>query len=176
MCDFDCVGTVGFFRERHRIESATTRKVLHAMTPEMLEYRAHPASSTVGVIAWTIVRCLRICNQLTGHPLAEVPRDPHPAYAELLTAFDRATQELTVALLVMAQKEWETDRVVMAGPRVLLDQPLGQIFWLFHADAIHHRGQISVFLRPFGIKVPSIYGPSGDCQPQVSINREGAQL
>ncbi|MGD0646937.1 MAG: DinB family protein [Acidobacteriaceae bacterium] len=165
MPDFDPTGTVAFFRERHRVETITTGNVLRAMTPELLGYQLHAESSTLGTIAWTIVRCLRICNQLTHGAIVEVPRDPTPSYQELLLAFDRAAQELSVALLVMSQKEWERHRVVRAGSHTLLEQSLGQISWLFHADSIHHRGQISVFLRPFGAKVPSIYGPSGDFQP-----------
>jgi uncharacterized damage-inducible protein DinB len=34
--------------------------------------------------------------------------------------------------------------------------------WLMLMDSIHHRGQLSVYIRPAGGKVPSIYGPSGD--------------
>ncbi len=34
--------------------------------------------------------------------------------------------------------------------------------WGFLFDAIHHRGQLSTYLRPMGGKVPSIYGPSAD--------------
>jgi uncharacterized damage-inducible protein DinB len=34
--------------------------------------------------------------------------------------------------------------------------------WGFFFDAIHHRGQLSTYLRPMGSTVPSIYGPSGD--------------
>jgi uncharacterized damage-inducible protein DinB len=165
MPEFDPIGTVAFFRERHRVETITTGKVLRAMMPEMLDYRLDAQSSTLGVIAWTIVRCLRICSKLTRDTIAEVPRDPPPSHQELLLAFDRAAQELSAALLVMTQEEWKRQRVVRTGSNTLLDQPLGQIFWLFHADSIHHRGQISVFLRPFGAKVPSIYGPSGDVHP-----------
>ena len=162
---FDPIGTIAFFRERHRVETIATANVLRAMTPEMLDHRLHAQSSTFGVIAWTIVRCLRLCNLLTHDALGEVPRDLPPLRDELLLAFDLAAQKLSAALLVMTQNEWEQQRTVMAGERTLLEQPLGQIFWLFHVDAIHHRGQISVFLRPFGAKVPSIYGPSGDFQP-----------
>jgi uncharacterized damage-inducible protein DinB len=162
MPDFDPIGTIAFFRERERVETITTGKVLRAMTREMLDYRLHPESSTLGAIAWTIIRCLRLCNQLTHNAIAEVPQDPPPSYEQLVLAFDRTAQELSSALLVMTQKDWEGHRIVTAGSRTLLEQHLGQIFWLFHADSIHHRGQISAFLRSFGEKVPSIYGPSGD--------------
>jgi uncharacterized damage-inducible protein DinB len=77
--------------------------------------------------------------------------------------YERLARSLTVELLGMTQEDWKNERTVTTGGRVLLTQPLGQVFWLFHVDAIHHRGQISTYLRPLGAKVPSIYGPSGDC-------------
>ena len=40
--------------------------------------------------------------------------------------------------------------------------PLGEMMWGLLFDAIHHRGQLSTYIRPMGGKVPSIYGPSGD--------------
>ena len=49
--------------------------------------------------------------------------------------------------------------------RVVLERPAGDIVWLFHFDEIHHRGQLSTYLRPMGAKVPSIYGASGDSVP-----------
>jgi uncharacterized damage-inducible protein DinB len=162
LADYDPVGTISFFRERHRVESATTGRVLRAMSAEMLDYRPHPASSTVGVTAWTIVRCLRICNVLIRSINAEASRDSPPAYEELVAEYEQQAHSLAVDLLGMTQVDWQKERTLTAGGRVLLQQPLGQIFWLFHVDAIHHRGQISTYLRPLGAKVPSIYGPSGD--------------
>src|ERR1700728_25115 len=100
MSDFDPIGTIDFFRERERVETMTTGKVLRAMTPEMLDYRLHPESSTLGAIAWTIIRCLRLCNQLTHNAIAEVPQDPPPSHEQLVLAFDRTAHELSSALLV----------------------------------------------------------------------------
>jgi hypothetical protein len=42
------------------------------------------------------------------------------------------------------------------------EAPLGELLWFMFFDAIHHRGQLSTYIRPMGGKVPSIYGPSGD--------------
>jgi hypothetical protein len=162
MADFDSVGTIAFFRERNRVESELTRKVLSAMTPQMLAYRPHPASSTVGTTAWTIIRGLHICNQLVRSVTCEVPPGSPPGYQEILGDLETESLMLTGGLLGMSQLQWTEERTVTANGRVLLQQPLGQIFWLFHVDAIHHRGQISTYLRGFGAKVPSIYGPSGD--------------
>ena len=39
---------------------------------------------------------------------------------------------------------------------------VGELLWDLRHDQIHHRGQLSVYLRLVGAKVPSIYGPSAD--------------
>jgi uncharacterized damage-inducible protein DinB len=43
-----------------------------------------------------------------------------------------------------------------------MERPTVEFLWDFMFDAIHHRGQLSAYLRPMGAKVPSIYGPSAD--------------
>jgi uncharacterized damage-inducible protein DinB len=45
------------------------------------------------------------------------------------------------------------------------EQPIGGFLWFILFDAIHHRGQLSAYIRPMGGKVPAIYGPSGDSRP-----------
>jgi uncharacterized damage-inducible protein DinB len=164
MTDFDPVGTLPFFRERHRIESQITGSVFSALPPGSLSYAPHPSSSTAGATAWTIVRCLRVCNQLTEAKMADVPHDSHPDLDGIISAFQKESRALDEKLLKLEQRDWNERRSVTANGHVLLTQPLGQILWLFHVDAIHHRGQLSTFLRPLGAKVPSIYGPSGDSQ------------
>jgi uncharacterized damage-inducible protein DinB len=48
----------------------------------------------------------------------------------------------------------------------MMEKPIGEwlLFVLF--DAIHHRGQLSAYIRPMGGKVPAIYGPSADERPK----------
>ena len=48
------------------------------------------------------------------------------------------------------------------GDRLLKSAPLGETLWDFFLDAIHHRGQLSSYLRSMGAKVPAIYGESYD--------------
>ena len=42
------------------------------------------------------------------------------------------------------------------------EDTIAKMAWGFLFDAVHHRGQLSTYLRPMGGKVPSIYGPSAD--------------
>ncbi len=63
----------------------------------------------------------------------------------------------------LGQRElWARVGQLRVRDQVALERPAGEIVWLFHFDEIHHRGQLSTYLRPMGAKVPSIYGSSGD--------------
>jgi hypothetical protein len=166
--EFDMVGTIAFFRERHRVESVTTASVLSAFPPDELFYAPHPASSTAGATAWTIVRGLRVVQQLLASHTATVSHEHHPDYQTLITEFHAASGAIAEALLKLTEQDWAEERTVTSNDVTILRQPLGQIVWLFHVDAIHHRGQLSTYLRPLGAAVPSIYGPSGD-QPGLPL-------
>ena len=50
------------------------------------------------------------------------------------------------------------------GGKLFKTAPLGETVLDFFLDAVHHRGQLTTYLRPMGGKVPSIYGPSGDAK------------
>jgi uncharacterized damage-inducible protein DinB len=42
------------------------------------------------------------------------------------------------------------------------ERPASPMAWSFLFDIVHHRGQITTYLRPMGSTVPQIYGPSAD--------------
>jgi GMP synthase (glutamine-hydrolysing) len=46
--------------------------------------------------------------------------------------------------------------------KMVMEMPIGEFLWFILFDAIHHRGQLSAYIRPMGGSVPAIYGPSGD--------------
>lgn len=66
------------------------------------------------------------------------------------------------AIKTVDDKTWEKTVIVMKFPGGEWKDTLGMMSWGFLFDAIHHRGQISTYLRVMGGKVPAIYGPSGD--------------
>ncbi len=158
MDEYDPVGTVAFFRERHRVETATTLRVLAALPAGSLLFAPHPQSSSTGDTAWTIVRCLHVCVDLLRSSTAALSREPHPEHRSLIAEFSTWSGLLAEGLLDLEQQDWVADRNVTSNGEVILTQPLGQILWFFHFDSIHHRGQLSTYLRPLGAMVPSIYG------------------
>jgi uncharacterized damage-inducible protein DinB len=80
------------------------------------------------------------------------------AVAALNRSFDEARQIAGT----LSDEAWGKPARLMAGTKVEWETTLGQMVWGFLLDLIHHRGQLSVYIRPMGGKVPPIYGPSAD--------------
>ncbi len=62
----------------------------------------------------------------------------------------------------MTEKEWLKKAQMFMNGKMMWKDRRGKIVWEFLLDLIHHRGQLSTYIRPMGGKVPSIYGPSAD--------------
>jgi len=82
--------------------------------------------------------------------------------AEIVAAFERNAAALEALLPTFDDARWEGSVKFMMGGECLFESNFGEMFWGFFLDLIHHRGQLSSYIRPMGGKVPSIYGPSGD--------------
>ena len=90
----------------------------------------------------------------------------------LIEAFDKAWETLLQKVENMDDAAWtKTGRFLLNG-QVRMEQPISGFLWLFFFDAIHHRGQLSTYIRPMGGKVPSIYGPSGDDPMMLSVSHK----
>jgi uncharacterized damage-inducible protein DinB len=66
------------------------------------------------------------------------------------------------ALAKIDDKAWGRSVKFFFGTPEPMEDTLENWVWGFLMDAVHHRGQLSTYLRPMGSKVPSIYGPSAD--------------
>jgi uncharacterized damage-inducible protein DinB len=99
----------------------------------------------------------------TGQMDWKEPPPPAPAgLAESIAAFEKAHHELGDRLAQVDDARWERKVKFLVNGKPVMEESMGEFFWMTLLDAIHHRGQLSVYIRPMGGKVPSIYGPSGD--------------
>lgn len=85
-------------------------------------------------------------------------RSATDATGVLVTNF-KAAHEKAAAL---SEEEWAKPAQMLMGGKSGWDTTRGGMAWGFLLDAIHHRGQLSTYIRPMGGMVPSIYGPSAD--------------
>jgi len=76
---------------------------------------------------------------------------------EILDAYDRQSADIARRWKALPGARWEGEIEFFGSKR-----PASAMAWSFLFDIVHHRGQISTYLRPMGSTVPQIYGPSGD--------------
>ena len=151
-------------------EAATTRRVLERVPGDRLGWRPHPTARTLGELAMHMAVVPGAIAELAASASpAQMPafKDPVPGSAdELLPALDQALAKAKRALGGLDDAALTSTWRLMAGGRELFAIP--RVAFLRSTMLnhwYHHRGQLSVYLRQLGVRIPSIYGPSGDENP-----------
>ena len=145
------------FTEFWTNESKTTRKVLGRI-PEGSDYRPDPKSRTAQEIAWQIVCEEKMLIDALESGQAEWAPPPTPGtMKEVLEAYEKQSVDMERRLHALAADRWNGNLDFFGSQR-----PASPMAWSFLFDIVHHRGQISTYLRPMGSTVPQIYGPSAD--------------
>ena len=145
-------------------EDETTLKVLRAYPADQMDFKPHPTSQDAAKLAWT----LTLGNKVVEHILQGdlTPKGgsapPPPTWQEILDAFDGARRDAVAKVTAARDEDLNAMARMPLGPGKMGEKRRGEALWYFLHDGIHHRGQLSVYLRVVGGKVPSIYGPSGD--------------
>jgi uncharacterized damage-inducible protein DinB len=90
-----------------------------------------------------------------------------PAYSlestdTLLQVFDQNVQEARAALAAAHDEDFAVAWTLASGDRVFFTQPRGAVVRQTINHLVHHRGQLSVYLRLVDVPLPSIYGPTAD--------------
>jgi uncharacterized damage-inducible protein DinB len=138
-------------------ESKTTRNVL-ARIPEGSDYRPDPKSRTAKEIAWQILCEEKMLIDALETGKAEWAPPPAPAtMKEVVEAYDRQSADIERRWQALPAARWHGTLEFFGSQR-----PVSPMAWGFLFDIVHHRGQITTYLRPMGSTVPQIYGPSGD--------------
>jgi uncharacterized damage-inducible protein DinB len=138
-------------------ESETTRKVLSRI-PEGSDYRPDPKSRTAQEIAWQIVCEEKMLIEALESGKAEWAPAPMPAkMQDVLAAYESQRAAIGQRWNSLPDTRWNGTLEFFGKQR-----PASPMAWGFLFDIVHHRGQITTYLRPMGSKVPQIYGPSAD--------------
>jgi DinB family protein len=141
-------------------EAATTRKVLSRI-PEGSDYRPDPKSRPAREIAWLIVRESIVLVEGLEKGSLEWAEVPAPAtMKEVLDAWDRG--DMVKRMKSVDSTRWDGRVPFMMGGQQVMNEPAIDNAFGFLFDIVHHRGQITTYLRAMGSTVPQIYGPSAD--------------
>ena len=157
------MSTREFFIKRWEAELAAFGKVLRAVPETGLAYRPHERSTAAGALAWQIAdEQAQLADLLQSGKVSFADRPKQPAkVADIVAEWDRATEDLRKRLQSASDKKWGEQGTLQFGENGWSDT-IENMFWGYLFDMVHHRGQLSAYLRPMGGKVPAIYGPSAD--------------
>lgn len=154
-----------FFAKRWASEHTAFVRVMQALPNEKLDYRPHPRSRSAAELVWLLTLEEAAGNELidTGQiDWKEPPPPAPPSLDEMIGAYQRHHGDLGARLNRVDDALWERKAKFIVNGQSVMEDTVGEFFWISLLDAIHHRGQLSAYIRPMGGKVPSIYGPSAD--------------
>ena len=158
-----------FFIQRWEQECPAFVRVFKALPANRLDYRPHPRSRSAGELVAFLVSaqqgCIELCqsqktmySELRWHDTGIFGDQD-----ELVSTYERDHHALARQLQVLDDDGWNHQAWLVRGAQeMLLRNTVGGLLWIALFDSVHHRGQLSTYIRARGGKVPSIYGPSAD--------------
>lgn len=148
-------------------EMATTRKVLERVPGDRFAWQPHAKSFSLGALA-AHVAALPAWGEATltrsAFEIADNPRPVSPAsHPDLMATFDQHVAAARAALTGRTDAELLAPWALTRRGTTIFSMPKAAVLRSFVlSHLIHHRGQLSVYLRLLDVSVPSIYGPSAD--------------
>ena len=158
--------TKQFFVETWVDEMPRFEKVLKAIPKRNLKYRPDKKARTALELATLIAVEPVVLEEIlkTGkYDFSKWPKKSFSSGSAAAAAFKKGAAGLKNLAAEMGDADWQAE-AVLTGAGQPWRVPRGNMAWGFLLDLIHHRGQLSTYLRPMGGKVPAIYGPSADSQ------------
>lgn len=161
-----------FFRAELDREVERSRKALEQVPDGKYDWKPHDRSMIFGYLA-DMVATIPMWIQLEidrdeldvappeGQGLKKTKKETS---AELLKALDEAAAGARAALEKTTDEHLHTNWKLLAGGNVVIEEPRYMMIQETINHLAHHRGQMTVYLRLMGQKVPALYGPSADDQ------------
>ncbi len=148
-------------------ELRQTRKLLAALPEGELAYQPHPKSYTLGGLAQHVAQLPFLAvSVIRAEELdfALIPQlEPPRTVDDILALFDKSAAEARAAFAELNEEQLTRSWTLRRGEHVFFTRPKAALlrdFFLSHM--VHHRAQLTVYIRLLGAPVPGLYGPSAD--------------
>jgi uncharacterized damage-inducible protein DinB len=146
-------------------EMATTRRVLERVPSDRGEWRPHAKSFPIGYLAQLLSWMPGwIANAVTETrlDLLTAPKYSFESTETLLAGFDANVRAARAALAAAKDEDFDVDWSLTRGDAVFFTQKRRDIVRNHISHLVHHRGQMTVYLRLLDVPVPMVYGPTAD--------------
>lgn len=151
-----------------QLEAANTRKMLERVPADKFDWKPHEKSMTLRRLATHVAELagwaefVVNADELDFDQMGARP-DPVTTTQELLDAHEQAVTKSVAALQAASEEQLYKVWTLRKGTHVIFQLPkVAVLRGVCYNHTYHHRGQLSVFLRLLDVKVPGMYGPSGD--------------
>ena len=159
-----------YFLAELESEAGKSRRVLEQVPTGKREWKPHDRSMAFGYLSELVATIPSwVSFAITKDELDIAPKDgpnykpaPMNTSAELVAALDKAVAQSREALKNTTDAHLATKWRLLAGGQLALEQPRHDVIRDTFLHSAHHRGQMTVYLRLLGAKVPSVYGPTAD--------------
>ncbi|RPD47854.1 DUF664 domain-containing protein [Hymenobacter sediminis] len=151
---------------QHELE--LTRRVLERAPVAQFSWQPHPKSMTLGVLVMHVIDLIGgIANTFETDELDLSSYDdpklaPPTSTAELLQRLQESGAAACAALTAATPETFEQTWTMRYHEQIIMRLTRAEVVRHLINHSVHHRGQLSVYLRLLGVPVPSIYGPSAD--------------
>lgn len=151
-------------------ELAITRRVLERLPEDKFDWKPHEKSMPLGTLGFHVVNLLnwqKMSFTNNGFDLASSPPPEKggnlPNKEDLLKTFDENVEQLRAALIHVEEESLGEPWTLQHGGHEIFTSTRADVMRTFGiSHMIHHRGQLTVYLRLLDVPVPSTYGPSAD--------------
>lgn len=155
-------------------EMATTRALLERVPADLAAWKPHPRSYSLGDLAMHVATLPDLGVQILSREEVDMDptQSPFPAFestASMLEVFDAVVRDLRAALTGISDEALQVVWSLKSGGHTFASLPRVAAYrTILMNHLIHHRGQLSVYLRLRDVPLPSIYGPTADTQLEAS--------
>lgn len=153
------------FLKELEMEAGASRKCIERITESAFGYKPHEKSMNLQYLALLVAEIPRWISVMVNEEVIDFATFKHPdikTTADLVNYFDENMKGAREALQNVADEKLGDMFVLKNNGQVLMSTPLGESIVSTVNHWVHHRGQLTVYMRLNDIPVPSIYGPSAD--------------
>lgn len=150
-------------------EKDNTLRMLKALPNEQFGWKPHEKSMSLGELANHIVELQNWFPLVLNKEVLDFKIDYIPSTLttkeELIEVLEKGFEENKKVIASLSDDNYFSQWTLKAGDFIIAEMPkAGAIRFIITNHLIHHRGQLSVYLRLLNVPVPGIYGPSADEQ------------
>lgn len=147
------------------VEMKTTRRLLERVPTDKGEWKPHPKSFSLGHLAQLVATMPGWLTRMVRDPEIDLAKGAGYSYEStetLVERFDTNVREAREAIASAKDSAFDEMWSLKMNGQVLITQPRGEAIRSTINHLVHHRGQLTVYLRLVDVPIPSIYGPTAD--------------